>query len=199
MSAAAGSDLGDIEILPLVVVAQAFPARPSSLPEVRAFLRRHLTGTAISEDDIQALCDRVAEVLLDSAGASSSLQVSLRIFPDGAEVDVLGSADTQPDGEVAVGGRISAAVPRPADPPALMPDPPALTPAPAPVVEEPALSFAAWLAAGLRREGMSMEAAARRLNVSTKTIGRWVSGATEPRLRDLSRIRAIFGEPPYGP
>ncbi|WP_328477967.1 helix-turn-helix domain-containing protein [Actinoplanes sp. NBC_00393] len=204
MSASAGSDLGDIEILPLVVVAQAFPARPSALPDVRAFLRRHLTGTPISEDDIQALCDRVAEVLLDTAGASSSLQVSLRIFPDGAEVDVLGSADTQPAGEVAVGGRpagevavggrISAAVPRPPEPPALAP-----AAAPAPVAAEPALSFAAWLAAGLRREGMSMEAAARRLNVSTKTIGRWVSGATEPRLRDLSRIRAIFGEPPYGP
>ena len=57
-------------------------------------------------------------------------------------------------------------------------------------------SFADWLSAGLRREGMTMEAAARRLNVSTKTIGRWVGGTTEPRLRDLYRIREVFGEPP---
>ncbi|MEU4422567.1 helix-turn-helix transcriptional regulator [Actinoplanes sp. NPDC024001] len=195
MSAAAGSDLGDIEILPLVVVAQTFPARPSSLPEVRVFLRRHLTGTPISEDDIRALCDRVAEVLLDTAGDSASLQVSLRIFPDGAEVDVLGSADTRPAGGAEVagrGGRIAATV-IPAAAPATPPAPPS-----APLVAaEPALTFAAWLAAGLRREGLTMEAAARQLNVSTKTIGRWVSGATEPRLRDLYRIREIFGEPPF--
>jgi transcriptional regulator with XRE-family HTH domain len=41
-----------------------------------------------------------------------------------------------------------------------------------------------------------MEAAARRLDVSAKTISRWVAGSTEPRLRDLLRIRDIFGEPP---
>jgi hypothetical protein len=190
MAAPAVPELDDIEIPPLVVVAQTFPARPSSLPDVRAFLRRHLTGTPISEDDIRALCDRVAEVLLDTAGASSSLQVSLRIFPECAEVDVLGAADGHSLGDPVVGrgGRITAA--------------PVAVPAPAPPASPdaagPALSFAAWLAAGLRREGLSMEAAARRLNVSTKTIGRWVSGATEPRLRDLYRIREVFGEPPFG-
>jgi transcriptional regulator with XRE-family HTH domain len=40
-----------------------------------------------------------------------------------------------------------------------------------------------------------MEAAARRLDVSTKTISRWVAGSTEPRMRDLYRIRETFGEP----
>jgi hypothetical protein len=194
MSAAAGSDADEIEILPLIVVAQAFPARPSSLPDVRAFLRGNLTTTPISEDDIRALCDRVAEVLLDTAGVSSSLQVSLRIFPDGAEVDVLGAAGASPAGEAPAveepvagrGGRITAPAARSVS----------REPVSVAITEEPALSFAAWLAAGLRREGLSMEAAARRLNVSTKTIGRWVSGATEPRLRDLYRIREIFGEPP---
>jgi transcriptional regulator with XRE-family HTH domain len=44
---------------------------------------------------------------------------------------------------------------------------------------------------------MTMEAAARRLKVSAKTISRWVGGATEPRLRDLYRIREVFGEPPF--
>jgi transcriptional regulator with XRE-family HTH domain len=44
---------------------------------------------------------------------------------------------------------------------------------------------------------MTMEAAARRLDVSTKTISRWVGGTTEPRLRDLYRIRDVFGEPPF--
>ncbi|MEV6302414.1 helix-turn-helix transcriptional regulator [Actinoplanes sp. NPDC051861] len=186
MTAAAGPELDEIEILPLVVVAQTFPARPSALPDIRAFLRRNLSDSRVTEDDIRALCDRVAEVLLDTAGASPTLHVSLRIFPEGAEVDVLGATDGTPAPgapPVSAGGRIAPRVPASARP--------------APIAE-PAQSFAAWLAAGLRREGLSMEAAARRLNVSTKTIGRWVSGATEPRLRDLYRIREVFGEPPFG-
>ncbi|MEU4219962.1 helix-turn-helix transcriptional regulator, partial [Actinoplanes sp. NPDC026623] len=73
----------------------------------------------------------------------------------------------------------------------LEPDPTAQLPA------SDAPSFATWLSARLRAEGMTMEAAARRLEVSTKTISRWVSGATEPRLRDLYRIRDVFGEPPF--
>jgi transcriptional regulator with XRE-family HTH domain len=44
---------------------------------------------------------------------------------------------------------------------------------------------------------MTMETAARHLGVSTKTVGRWVGGTTEPRLRDLSRIREVFGDLPF--
>jgi hypothetical protein len=29
-----------------------------------------------------------------------------------------------------------------------------------------------------------------------KTVSRWVGGATEPRLRDLRRIRELFGDSP---
>lgn len=39
--------------------------------------------------------------------------------------------------------------------------------------------------------------AARQLGVSVKTVSRWVGGATEPRLRDLRRIRELFGEIPF--
>ena len=42
-----------------------------------------------------------------------------------------------------------------------------------------------------------MEAAARQLGVSVKTVSRWVGGATEPRLRDLRRIRELFGDIPF--
>ena len=49
----------------------------------------------------------------------------------------------------------------------------------------------------LRREGVTMEAAARQLGVSVKTVSRWVGGATEPRLRDLRRIRELFGDIPF--
>ena len=41
-----------------------------------------------------------------------------------------------------------------------------------------------------------MEAAARQLGVSVKTVSRWVGGATEPRLRDLRRIRELFRRHP---
>jgi transcriptional regulator with XRE-family HTH domain len=59
------------------------------------------------------------------------------------------------------------------------------------------MSFAEWLAGALRREHMTMETAARKLKVSVKTVSRWVRGATEPRLCDLTRIRELFGELPF--
>jgi len=64
--------------------------------------------------------------------------------------------------------------------------------------EDSAESFAEWMAGVLRREGLTMEAAARQLGVSVKTVSRWVGGTTEPRLRDLRRIRELFGEIPFG-
>ena len=58
------------------------------------------------------------------------------------------------------------------------------------------MAFANWMASVLRREGMTMEVAAKQLGVSVKTVSRWVGGATEPRLRDLRRIRELFGDFP---
>jgi transcriptional regulator with XRE-family HTH domain len=52
------------------------------------------------------------------------------------------------------------------------------------------------MSSALRREGMTQEAAARQLGVSVKTVSRWVGGATQPRMRDLKRIREVFGEVP---
>jgi hypothetical protein len=189
-----------IEIRPLVVVAQAFPARPAALPDIRDFVRRELT-TRLSDEDVRTLCERVADVLLDAAGVSGTIQVSLRIFTSSAEVDVLFAPDraevadaADPPPIVAApsidrGARIADHRSRPA------PEPEPKPLRPAPVDGSP--SFAAWLSARLRAEGLTMEAAARRLDVSTKTISRWVSGTTEPRLRDLYRIRDVFGEPPF--
>ena len=173
----------NIEILPIEVVAQAFPARPAALPDVRDFVRRQLTGTPVSDDDIRILCERVAEVLLDGAGSSGSIQVSLRIFPEAAEVDVLFAPDIAP-----------VRIPSVPAPPVSMPAPRSLAVPMSPLPME-RTSFALWLAGRLREEGLTMEAAARRLDVSTKTISRWVAGSTEPRLRDLYRIRETFGEP----
>jgi transcriptional regulator with XRE-family HTH domain len=62
--------------------------------------------------------------------------------------------------------------------------------------EKHTASFAEWMSSALRREGMTQEAAARQLGVSVKTVSRWVGGATQPRMRDLKRIREVFGEVP---
>jgi len=172
----------NIEIVSLEVVAQAFPARPAALPDVRDFVRRQLTDRPVSDDDIRRLCERVADVLLDAAGLAGSIQVSLRIFSDSAEVDVLFAPDKPLPARTVVAAPVRVAsqdsATSVADPRPELPQ-----------------SFAIWLAARLRQEGLSMEAAARRLEVSTKTISRWVAGTTEPRLRDLYRIRETFGEP----
>jgi DNA-binding XRE family transcriptional regulator len=58
------------------------------------------------------------------------------------------------------------------------------------------LRFREWFADALRRDGLSQEAAARRLGVSLKTVNRWLRGHSEPRMRELRRVRQEFGQPP---
>ena len=223
MRASHGSGAEPVDVVPLTIVAQDFPPRPSALPAVRDFVRRRLADTPMSDGAVRTLCDRVADVLLDAAGGSGSIRVSLRIFPSYAEVDVLFSrTGDEPRAAARAGPRPE---PRPpGDAPAadsLTTDPES-APAPAPAAVNGAapngaaavngaapngaaaethvvapLTFARWLSAVLRREGLTMEAAARRLHVSAKTVSRWIGGTTEPRLRDLARIRDAFGDPPF--
>jgi hypothetical protein len=204
MQASHESGTQHIEILPLKIVTQEFSARPSSLPEVRDFVRRQLTATPLSDQEVRTLCDRVADVLFEAAGESGAIQVSLRMFPTWAEVDVLHSSGRELSRNQATVPRarengtkiaegLGAGV-RPDHGSRADPDQPETAGSGS---SSRAPSFADWLAAGLRREGLTMDAAARRLNVSAKTIGRWVGGTTEPRLRDLYRIREVFGEPPF--
>jgi hypothetical protein len=65
---------------------------------------------------------------------------------------------------------------------------------PAEMRPEPAASFAEWLAEALRSRGITKESAAEQLDVSPKTLTRWLGGQTEPRLRDLRRIEDRFGD-----
>src|SRR5271156_5786346 len=183
-----------VEVVPVVVLSQTFPARPSSIPDIRDFVRRCLAQSPLSEEDNREVGETVAQALLEAAGPAGAINVSFRIFPDHVEVDVLRSgaqvgtaagldalasllkaqamgmeaAATGRDGSV--GGQNGSA-------------------------DETA--FADWMAGVLRREGMTMEAAARQLGVSVKTVSRSVGGTTEPRLRDLRRIRELFGEIPF--
>src|SRR5690349_24261399 len=80
-----------LEVMPLVVVSQTFPARPSSIPDIRDFVRRCLASSPLNEEDNRAVGATVSQALLDAAGPDGTIQVSFRIFPDHVEVDVLRS------------------------------------------------------------------------------------------------------------
>jgi Helix-turn-helix len=180
----------NIEVVPVVVVSQTFPARPSSIPDIRDFVRRCLAGSPLSEEDNREVGETVSRALLEAAGPTGAINVSFRIFPDHVEVDVLRS-----------GAGIGSATGLDALTSLLKADELAGTPArqrpPAVAAVSDPASFADWMAGVLRREGLTMEAAARQLGVSVKTVSRWVGGTTEPRLRDLRRIRELFGEIPF--
>jgi hypothetical protein len=181
----------NIEVVPVVVLSQTFPARPSSIPDIRDFVRRCLAQSPLSEEDNRSVGDTVGQALLEAAGPTGAINVSFRIFPDHVEVDVLrsGAQVGTPAGLDALTSLLKAEGHGAAEraPHRDAPNAPDSS-------DETA--FADWMAAALRREGMTMEAAARQLGVSVKTVSRWVSATTEPRLRDLRRIRELFGDFP---
>lgn len=207
----AGED--PIEVVPVVVVSQSFPARPSFIPEIRDFVRRCLADSPLDEDGEREVGETVFRALLDAAGPTGSVQVAFRIFPEHVEVDVLHS-DSQQEGTGPHSGPASAGRPSVLTAGGVaQPAPVAWSPAAAGKTAAPATgdgqgdaaqdaeethsgSFAEWMSSALRREGMTQEAAARQLGVSVKTVSRWVGGATQPRMRDLKRIREVFGELP---
>jgi DNA-binding XRE family transcriptional regulator len=187
-----------IEVVPVVVLSQVFPARPSSIPDIRDFVRRCLAESPLTDEGTREVGETVFRALLDAAGATGSIQVAFRIFPEHVEVDVLHS-----DNQVA-----GAEAHQPGAPLRLAPAGQADQPVPpAPTVPGPSdpimlgqpghpATFAEWMSTALRREGLTQEAAARQLGVSVKTVSRWVGGATEPRMRDLRRIQEVFGQVP---
>jgi hypothetical protein len=194
----------NIEVVPVVVVSQTFPARPSAIPDIRDFVRRCLAHSPLSEQDTREVGETVSRALLDAAGPTGAISVSFRIFPDHVEVDVLksGAQITAPAGIDALTSLLRAhSATGPAGQPPVadatqVGDPLAGSAARQVTLGADTESFAGWMAGVLRREGLTMEAAAKQLGVSVKTVSRWVGGATEPRLRDLRRIRELFGEIP---
>jgi hypothetical protein len=194
----------NIEVVPVVVVSQTFPARPSSIPDIRDFVRRCLAQSPLSEEDTREVGETVSQALLEAAGPTGAINVSFRIFPDHVEVDVLRSGVQlgstagldaltsllQSRDPVMPGVPPTAATAEPAPGQAAVDDAPAAEPA-------PSTSFAEWMSGVLRREGLTIESAASQLGVSVKTVSRWVGGSTEPRLRDLRRIHELFGEVPF--
>jgi DNA-binding XRE family transcriptional regulator len=207
-SPAYGPGAEPIEVVPVVVLSQVFPARPSSIPDIRDFVRRCLAESPLTDEGNREVGETVFRALLDAAGPTGSIQVAFRIFPEHVEVDVLHS-----DRQIAAGapgfspanGAGALATPTvrtgpstapagaagPAGPPPPTPGEPVTLGAPG----QPE-TFAEWMSTALRREGLTQEAAARQLGVSVKTVSRWVGGATEPRMRDLRRIQEVFGQVP---
>src|SRR5450755_2472365 len=86
-----GSSGEPIEVMPVVVLFQVFPARPSSIPDIRDFVRRCLAESPLTEEGNRQVGETVFRALLDAAGPSGSIQVAFRIFPEHVEVDVLHS------------------------------------------------------------------------------------------------------------
>ncbi len=80
-----------IEVVPVVVLSQVFPARPSSIPDIRNFVRRCLAESPLTEEGMREVGETVFRALLDAAGATGSINVAFRIFPEHVEVDVLHS------------------------------------------------------------------------------------------------------------
>ena len=207
-----------IQVTPVVVLVQVFPARPSSIPDIRDFVRRCLAESPLTEEGNREVGETVFRALLDAAGPTGSIQVAFRIFPEHVEVDVLHSDNQiQPlraapngsqGGQAADRGGADRTVTTTAAPmtgtgaaadtsvasnAGLSPDQLAGA---VPGTSGHADTFADWMSTALRREGLTQEAAARMLGVSVKTVSRWVGGATEPRMRDLRRIQEVFGEVP---
>ena len=145
-------------VSPVVVVRHTFPARPGSLPDAEQFVAEALEPAALEPDESRALYEAINDAILAAAGpADGEFDVTVRIFPDGVEVEVLhgGGPDGDPRGR-----------------------------------RRPVRRLADRRA---QRQGLSQQAAARQIGVSVRTISRWVRGDTEPRLRDLRRVHAVFG------
>lgn len=151
-------------VSPVVVVSHTFPARPGSLPDAELFVQEAVAPAELEPEERQALYQAITTALLAAAGPPNPFfDVTVRLLPDTVEVEVLHGAPIRRD---EVPGRLAAG---------------------------PAEPFAAWFTDVLRRQGLSQEAAARRVGVSVRTISRWLRGDTEPRLRDLRKVQQIFG------
>jgi hypothetical protein len=199
-----GPGIDPIEVVPVVVLSQVFPARPSSIPDIRNFVRHCLAESPLTEEGTREVGETVFRALLDAAGPSGSIHVAFRIFPEHVEVDVLHSDSPllplrDPQADVQASQRAAAP---PGSAAAWPPLGGAQLAAPSPVGTvklgqpgQPA-TFAEWMSNALRDQGLTQEAAARQLGVSVKTVSRWVGGTTEPRMRDLRRIQEVFGSLP---
>jgi hypothetical protein len=151
---------------PRPLLSRSFRADADSIEEVGRFVEQQLAAAGLAPERR----GRMSHLAEKASQASMA-----RAEEDGDEVEVILRVSGQFI-EVTVAG------------------PPLTHGAPTP--EGEVGPFSEWLRALLRSEGLSQEAAARRIGVSLKTVSRWAGGQTEPRLRELRRIHAEFGQGP---
>jgi len=83
----------EVFVSPVVVVSHVFPARPGSLPDAEEFVREALAPVTLEPEENQALYEAITTALLAAAGPKAGVfDVTVRIFPDGVEVEVLHGA-----------------------------------------------------------------------------------------------------------
>ena len=83
----------EVFVSPVVVVSHAFPARPGSIPDAEQFVREALDPVTLEPEENRALYDAITTALLAAAGPKDGVfDVTVRIFPDGVEVEVLHGA-----------------------------------------------------------------------------------------------------------
>ena len=86
----------EVFVSPVVVASQAFPARPGSIPDAEQFVREALDPVTLEAEENQALYDAITTALLAAAGPKDGVfDVTVRIFPDGVEVEVLHGASVR--------------------------------------------------------------------------------------------------------
>ena len=73
--------------------SQTFPARPSSIPDIRDFapMASRTRAAHRGDEGTRAVTQTVNQALLDAAGPTGTIRGFVRIFPEHVEVDVLNS------------------------------------------------------------------------------------------------------------
>lgn len=93
MIESAGQSYGEpIEVLPIVITTRIFPARPSSVPEIRIFLRQCLADSPLAEVDDREVGKAIFRALLEAAGPTGMIRLSCRRYPHRVEFDVVPTA-----------------------------------------------------------------------------------------------------------
>jgi DNA-binding XRE family transcriptional regulator len=84
----------ELDVAPVVVLSRSFPARPASLPEAQSFLNSTLADVRVEPEYLQALQTAILDAMLLAAGPGNGMfEVVIHTYPDGAQVEVLASAD----------------------------------------------------------------------------------------------------------
>ena len=84
----------ELFVSPVVVVTKAFPARPGSLPDAQDFVLESIELAEVETAEGHALYVAITDAILAAAGPDEgTFTVTVRLFPDGAEVEVLHGSD----------------------------------------------------------------------------------------------------------